>query len=253
MTGDFGKVAVYLAEDAKEFVDRLHIQPRTKVLDVACGTGNLSIPAAHAGADIVGSDIAPNLLVQARTRAAAEGVNVLFEEGDAEQLPYADRRFDLVMSMFGTMFALRPELVASELTRVCRSGGIIAIANWTREGFVGKMFAVNSHHAAPPPGMPSPLLWGDESTVRWRLRFDVARIDFARRSVSLAYPFPPKLVVAFFREFFGPTKMTFARLETKAQIALAADLEMLWTDHNEADSQHTRVTADYLEVIAVRA
>ena len=113
-----------------------------KVLDVACGTGNQSIPAARAGAEVIGLDIAPNLLEQARKRAADENLKIEFIEGDAEKLPYDAARFDVVMSMFGAMFAPRPEVVAAELLRVCRPGGLIAMGNWTPEGFVGQMFKI---------------------------------------------------------------------------------------------------------------
>lgn len=159
MAGDFGQIARYSAKGAEEFVDRLLIAPGMRVLDVACGTGNLAIPAARKNAQVSGVDIAPNLIEQARQRAAEEGLPVTFEEGDAEQLPYPDAHFDLVMSMFGAMFAPRPHLVASELWRVCRPGGTIAMANWTPEGFVGKTFSLMSQHVPAPPGLPAPVLW----------------------------------------------------------------------------------------------
>src|SRR5690349_17875140 len=169
MAGDFGQIARYSAQGAEEFVSRLPISPKMRVLDVACGTGNLAIPAARKGADVTGIDIAPNLLEQARARAAEEGLKATFEEGDAERLPYPDAHFDVVMSMFGAMFAPRPEQAASELARVCRPGGIIAMANWTPEGFVGQMFALSARYVPPPQGIPAPVLWGKENTVRERL------------------------------------------------------------------------------------
>ena len=166
MAGDFGKVAEYSVKDAESFVESLELTPGLKVLDVACGTGNTAIPAARKGAQVTGIDIAPNLLSQARDRAGAEGLQITFQEGDAEELPFPDGEFDLVMSMFGAMFAMRPERVASELARVCRRGGKIAMANWTPDGFAGKMFALASRHLPPPPGVPAPVLWGDEATVQ---------------------------------------------------------------------------------------
>ena len=136
MAGDFGQIARYSAKAAEEFVDRLNVKPGMQVLDVACGTGNLAIPAARKGASLHGADIATNLIEQARQRAASEGLHATFQEGDAEDLPYPDASFDLVMTMFGAMFAPRPERVAAELTRVCRPGGVVAMANWTPEGLV---------------------------------------------------------------------------------------------------------------------
>lgn len=140
MAGDFGQIAAYSARAAAEFVERTPITPGLKLLDVACGTGNTAIPAAKAGATVTGVDIATNLLAQARQRASVEKLDIKFDEGDAEQLAYPEGAFDVVLSMFGAMFAPRPELVASELLRVCRSGGTVAMANWTPQGFVGQKF-----------------------------------------------------------------------------------------------------------------
>ncbi len=253
MAGDFGRIAAHSALGAEEFVARLGLHAGMRVLDVACGTGNLSLPAASAGAAVTGVDIATNLLEQARERAAAAGLSITFDEGDAEQLPYPDASFDVVMSMFGAMFAPRSELAAAELTRVCKPGGTIAMANWTREGFVGQTFVATARHAPPPPGPPSPLLWGEESIVRDRLAANIANLTLTRRDIELDYPFPPDEVVAFFRAYFGPTAMTFVRLDPPAQAALAADLEQMWRERNQAGPGHTRVSAEYLEVVAIRA
>ena len=168
MAGDFGMIARHTAKEAEEFVSRLPIQRGARVLDVACGTGNTAIPEARAGALVTGVDIASNLLAQARQRAKQEGLEITFTEGDAERLSYPDASFDAVVTMFGAMFAPRPELVAAEMLRVCRPGGLIAMANWTPTGFVGRTFAATAKHAPPPPGLPAPVLWGDEATVRQR-------------------------------------------------------------------------------------
>ena len=168
MAGDFGQIARLNESEGVEFVNRLNLKPGMKVLDVACGTGNTSIPAAKTGAEVTGLDIAPNLLEQARKRAQVEGLKIEFIEGDAEQLPQGDASFDVVISMFGAMFAPRPELVASELLRVCRPGGSVAMGNWTPEGFVGTMFKITAKHSPPPQGVPAPVLWGDPKTVSER-------------------------------------------------------------------------------------
>jgi SAM-dependent methyltransferase len=252
MAGDFGQVAQYSAKFAEAFVARIGIPPMAKVLDVACGTGNVSIPAARGGAKVTGIDIAPNLLEQARKRAASEGLEAVFEEGDAEQLPYSDGRFDFVTSMFGAMFAPRPERVAAELIRVCCSGGKIAMANWTREGFVGKTFALGAQFVPPPEGIPSPLLWGDARTVRERLANGTSRVEANVQTIEFEFPFAPKEVVGFFREYFGPTRIGFARLGPQEQAAYAAALERLWQENNRATDGGTRVQAEYLEVIAIR-
>jgi ubiquinone/menaquinone biosynthesis C-methylase UbiE len=249
MAGDFGEIARLNSHGAEDFIERLHLKPGTKVLDVACGTGNQSIPAARTGAEVIGLDIATNLLEQARKRAADEKLKIEFVEGDAEKLPYEAARFDVVVSMFGAMFAPRPELVASELVRVCRPGGLIAMGNWTPEGFVGQMFRITSRHAPPPPGMPVPALWGDEKIVTERLG-EKTRLKMAKQYLHFDYPFPPSEAVAFFRKYFGPTQMTFARLDEAGQKALAAELTEHWTRNNRGDPNHTVIKAEYLEVHA---
>src|ERR1044072_6721213 len=128
--GDFGEIAKYYTSEAEAFIKRLNLKPGTKVLDVACGTGNLALPAARAGAIVTGVDIAPNLVEQASENARREGLTAKFDEGDAEALPYDDASFDVVMTMFGAMFAPRPEVTAAEMARVCRSGGRVALCTW---------------------------------------------------------------------------------------------------------------------------
>jgi SAM-dependent methyltransferase len=253
MAGDFGQIAKHSARAAEEFVSRLGIKPAMKVLDVACGTGNLAVPAARAGANVTGVDIAPNLLEQARRRAAAEGLQASFDEGDAEQLPYANGQFDLVMTMFGAMFAPRPELTAAELVRVCRAGGTIAMANWGPEGFAGKMFGVGARFVPPPEGIPSPLLWGDERTVKERLASGTSEISTVRREIIFDFPLAPAAVVQLFLEYFGPTRVTFSKLDPQGQTEYSAALEALWREHNEGTGNQTLVRGEYLEVIATRA
>jgi SAM-dependent methyltransferase len=253
MAGDFGKVANYIADNAEEFVARTMIKPGSRVLDVACGTGNAAIPAARAGGVVTGVDIATNSLGQARKRAAEQNLQIRFDEGDVEELPYKDQEFDIVMSMFGAMFAPRPERVVSELIRVCKPGGQIAMANWTPTGFVGKSFQVTSRMVPPPPGIPAPVLWGDEDTVRGRFSHGVADLRLTREIIVFKYPFGPKEVVDFFRENFGPTKTSFSRLEKPDQDVMATKLEELWAAHNRAANGRTEVDAEYLDVRAVKA
>src|SRR3954452_8815946 len=199
IAGDFGQIASYYADQAEEFIARLDLNPAMKVLDVACGTGNLALPAAKTGASVTGVDIAPNLVEQARQNAQAAGLNAKFDEGDAEALPYADASFDAVVTMFGAMFAPRPELVAAELKRVCRPGGFIAMANWTPGGFIGQMFKITSKHVPPPPGMTSPVLWGVEETVRQRFGEGISKVDTRLQKITWVFPFSPAEVVDHFR------------------------------------------------------
>jgi 2-polyprenyl-3-methyl-5-hydroxy-6-metoxy-1,4-benzoquinol methylase len=252
MTGDYDVFARYMEKDAEVFYQRLGIKPGTRLLDVGCGAGQLALIAARAGAKVTGCDIATNWLEQARTRAAAEGLEITFEEGDAEALPYEDGQFDAVVSMFGAMFAPRPELVATELARVCRPGGLIAMANWTPAGFIGQMFKIIAKHIAPS-GMPSPALWGDEATVRDRFRNGIADLKLTPRLYRFEYPFPPDAVVEFFRANYGPMTRAFACLDASGQKILRSELVRLWSEHNTAASNTTKVEAEYLEVVATCA
>jgi len=249
MAGDFGQIARLNAQAGEDFVHRINLRPGMKVLDVACGTGNQSVPAARTGAEVIGLDIAPNLLEQARERAKSENLKIEFIEGDAEKLPYPAGQFDVVMSMFGAMFAPRPDVVASELKRVCRAGGLIAMGNWTPESFPGQMFRISAGHVPPPPGMLPPTLWGDEKIVGERLGPGV-RLQTSKQELTFDYPFGPAEAVAFFRKYFGPTQMTFARLDEPAQKALADDLIQHWAKNNVGDASHTLIRAEYLEVHA---
>lgn len=249
--GDYGQIAKPLTRGAEEFIERLGLRPGMGVLDAACGTGNLALPAARAGAVVTGIDIVPDLLEQARARAAAEGLTARFDEGDVEDLPYGDAEFDAVVSMFGAMFAPRPDVTAAELKRVCRKGGFIAMANWVPDGFVAEMFRTNAKYV-PPPDVPSPLLWGDESALRERFGEGIAELKMTRRKIDAKYPFSPAGVVEYFRSYFGPTHMSFAALGETEREALRRDLEELWTRHNQATDGTTGVGLEYLEVIAVR-
>jgi len=251
--GDYGQVAQSIAAGAAEFVERLELKAGTRVLDVACGTGNLALPAAKTGADVTGIDIAPNLIEQAKERAAAERLDIKFDVGDAEAVPFDDASFDSVITMFGAMFAPRPEVVAAELERVCRPGGLIAMANWTPAGFAGQMFEINARYVPPPPGISPPVLWGKEDIVRERLAAGISDLQMMRRLITITYPFEPIEVVEHFRKYFGPTQKSFDSLDAAGQAALRKDLEELWTEHNQATDGTTRVEGEYLEVRAVRA
>lgn len=250
--GDYDRFSRYMEGSAREFYERLNITPGCQLLDVACGSGQLALLASRDGVEVTGVDIAGNLVERARARARAEGLRARFEEADAEALPFEDADFDVVVSLIGAMFAPRPDLVAKELLRVCVPGGTIAMANWTPHGFVGQMFKAVSKFIAPS-GMPSPVLWGDEVTVRERLSHGLSTLNLTRRQYHFSYPFPPEEVVEFFRLCYGPTNRAFASLDAEGQARLRQELETLWTAHNRAGAGCTTVFAEYLEVIGIRA
>jgi SAM-dependent methyltransferase len=253
MAGNLAEVAKVTESAAIEFMGRRRLLPGMRVLDVACGTGNLAIPAAKAGAAVTGVDIAPNLLDVARACAGELGLTIKYDQGDAESLPYEDRSFDLVVTMFGAMFAPRPDTVASELIRVCRPGGRIAMANWTPAGFIGQLFAVTGHHVPPPSGVPSPLSWGDPATVRSRLNTNVADLRMTPFTTQLQFPFSVAETVEFYRKHYGPAQRSFEALNEEKQGELRRDMESLYTKHNRASDGTTRIEAEYLEVEATCA
>jgi ubiquinone/menaquinone biosynthesis C-methylase UbiE len=252
MAGDFGRIAVSYAPGAAEFINRLSLGHGDRVLDVACGTGNLSIPAARTGANVTGIDIAPNLLEQAEHWATQEGLSIKFEEGNAEQLPYENSSFDVVVSMFGAMFAPRATETAAELLRVTRPGGRIALANWTPDSFIGQMFRLVGKYVPPAPGVPSPLLWGSTTTITERFGDQVAQLHTTPRMITFNFPFDPAATVECFRTYYGPTVRAFDSLSDEDQRSLRSELEQHWSQHNRATDGTTQVDSIYLEVIAVR-
>jgi 2-polyprenyl-3-methyl-5-hydroxy-6-metoxy-1,4-benzoquinol methylase len=252
MAGDFAEIAKSIEVGADEFVNRLGITEGMTLLDVACGNGNTAIPAARLGARVTGVDIAPYLIELAIERAVRKGVSADFDIGDVEALPYDGEVFDAVITMFGAMFAPRPEVTARELKRVCRPGGLIAMANWTPQGFIGQMFKTTGKYVAPPAGMPSPLLWGDEETVANRLADGTKDLQMVRRKIDFVFLMSPAEVVEHFRLYYGPTQKAFENLDQNGQAELRCDLEQLWSEHNRVADGSTRVESEYLEVKATK-
>jgi SAM-dependent methyltransferase len=250
-SGDFARIGAGFVDGAAAFVDRLSLARGERTLDVACGTGNLSLPAARAGAVVTGLDIAPNLLERARISAIQSGLTIQFDEGDAECLPYASGGFATVMSMFGVMFAPRPQRALSELFRVTRAGGRIALANWTPAGFIGEMLRAHVALVPPPDGVPSVLDWGDPEIMSERLASYGSRIrsvTMTPRTIALEYPLSPGGVVELFRDAYGPSVRAFAGLDDDGRAKLYSDLRRLWKQHNSGTEFFTQVHAEYLDV-----
>lgn len=249
--GDYARIAAGYSTAAEAFAEGLGFFRGESVLDVACGTGTLSIPAAHAGASVTAVDITPRLLQTARALGAKEGLSILFDVGDAEALPYGDASFATTMSMFGVMFACRPERALAELFRVTRPGGRIALANWTPSGFVGEMLRLHTALVPSPAGIPSALAWGDPDRLHGRLARHAARIRsvrFAINTVDLAYPHSPGGVVELFRENYGPIVRAYAALDADERALLSHDLLQLWARNERGVDGFTRARAEVLEV-----
>ena len=243
-----GNQLVIIGELLCEAVD---VRAGDKVLDVATGGGNTAISAARRFCDVTGIDYVPELIESARKRAEVEGVEVTFEVGDAEDLPYPDASFDVVLSTLGVMFAPDQEKTAGELLRVCRPGGKIGLANWTPDGYIGNMFRTQGKHVPPPPGIKPPPLWGTEERLRELFGEGVASLEVTRRSYVWRYS-SARHFVEYFRTYYGPTLKAFEALDADGQEALARDLEELLESFNISDDATLVVPSDYLEVVALR-
>ncbi|MEP7066705.1 MAG: class I SAM-dependent methyltransferase [Gemmatimonadota bacterium] len=250
--GDYDRISAGFRLEAEEFVRRLSLTRGEEVLDAACGSGNLTIPAARAGARVTGFDLVPSLLDLTASWASREGLDIRLDQGTVENLPYEDASFDSVLSMFGVMFAARPDRVASELARVTRAGGRVALANWTRSGFIGQLLATHVAYVTPPAGSVSPLSWGDESVVRERLDEHEWDVTTTRRMLTFRYPYTPAGTADLFRTCYGPTLRTLEALDKQRANLLSADLIYHWERSQRPGARGTEVDSEYLEVIAIR-
>jgi SAM-dependent methyltransferase len=250
--GDFGQIGGAHAKGNEEFVERLPIVQGVKLLDVACGTGTASIPAARAGAEVTGIDLAGNLVEQAIAYAKREGVSANFEVGDVEDLRFENNTFDLVITMFGAMFAPRPDITACELVRVTKSGGQIVMANWTPDSFIGQTFKLYTRYLPPPSGVPAPVLWGSKDIVGERFASGISDLGFELRRIFFEFPFGPEDVADHFKKYFGPAQNVFGSLDEAGQEAFRNELVDLWATHNVANDGSTRVESEYLEVKATK-
>ena len=251
--GDFAMVANLVFYPAETLAEALDLVPGERVLDVASGSGNAALAAARrTWGNVVSSDYVPSLLERGRERAAAERLEIEFVEADAQALPFDDGSFDVVTSIYGAMFAPDQQKTADELLRVVKSGGRIGMGNWTPDGAVGTMFKTISKHASPPPGVPSPLLWGTEEHVRGLFGDGISDLR-AERRIS-RQPFrSADHYIEFFRTYFGPTQTAYERVGPEGEAALTEDLRTFLEAANTAGDRAMVLEAEYLEVIATRA
>src|ERR671917_1041872 len=250
-SGNYARIGNTLVIMGELLCEAVNVHAGDKVLAVATGNGNAAISAARRFCDSTGIDYVPELIEQARRRAEVEGLEITFDVGDAEDLPYPDASFDVVLSTLGVMFAPDQEKVAEELLRVCRPGGKIGLANWTPDGFIGNMFRTLGKHVPPPPGIKPPPLWGTEERLRELLGEGVASLEVTRRSYMFRYP-SARHFVEYFRSYYGPTLKAFESLDPNGQEALAKDLEELLAQWNTSGDATLVVPSDYLEVVAIR-
>ena len=256
--GDFTRIASSMRGSGEALVKGLDIRKGTRVLDLGCGDGTTALPAARLGADVLGVDIAENLVEAGRQRAAAEGLaNCRFQEGDASNLEgLADRAFDLVVTIFGAMFASRPFDVAKEMVRVTRPGGRIVMGNWIANDptLVAQILKISSAYSPPPPeGFVSPMMWGVESHVEERFGkagIPKENISFARDTYTFEFPGAPSSLLAEFRQFYGPTMNAFEAAGKNGRAdELQKELENLFEAQNAAPrGGATKIPATFLRV-----
>jgi SAM-dependent methyltransferase len=252
--GDYPDLARWIAAVGELVAKRVGAAPGEELLDVATGSGNVAIPAAAQGARVTGLDLTPELLEVARARAAEEGVEVTWLEGDAEALPFADASFDRVTSCFGVIFAPRQEHAARELVRVARPGATIALTAWTPEGLNGQMFkTVGAHMPPPPEGLRSPVLWGTEDHVRELFSGSDVELAFERHTIDFKHD-SPESWVEYNERVLGPTIMAKNALSPQGKWEpLREELIALYQANNQARDGSLHISAEYLLTIARKA
>jgi ubiquinone/menaquinone biosynthesis C-methylase UbiE len=250
-SGDYAVVGTTLQIVGEELCEALDVRSGQKVLDVAAGNGNVALAAARRWCDVVATDYVPALLERARERAVADRLGIELREADAEALPFADESFDVVVSTFGVMFTPDQDRAAAELVRVCRRGGKIGLANWTPDGFIGRLFRTLGRHVPPPPGARSPALWGTRARLAELFEPYAASIKSAQRHFVFRYR-SPEHWLEIFKTYYGPLLKTFAALEPPAQAALADDVLRLIGQFNRAEDGSMVVPSEYLEVVVTR-
>jgi SAM-dependent methyltransferase len=246
-SGDYSAVGTRLLPTAERLCDAVDLRAGERVLDVACGNGNAALAAARRFCQVVGVDYVPALLERARQRAQAEGLEVDFQEADAEDLPFPDDTFDVVLSTCGAMFAPDQERTAAELLRVCRPGGRIGMVNWTPDSYVGELFRAIGRQLPPPPGLRPPVLWGSEERLRELFGPEVT-IVAPRRSFLWRFP-SAEHQAEFFASYYGPTNKALATLAPDAAAALKTDMVATVRRFDVSDDATLVLRMDYLEAV----
>ena len=249
-SGDFAVIGTTLQIVGELLCEAVDLQAGERVLDVAAGNGNATLAAARRFAAVTSTDYVPALLESGRRRAQAEGFDVAFKVADAEDLPYPDASFNVVLSTFGVMFAPDHHQAASEMMRVCRKGGRIGLASWTPSGFLGQLFRVVAAYVPPMPGVRSPLLWGTDAHIQ-HLFQGAARIVQTSRHFAFRYRSPEHWVEVF-RTYYGPVHKAFAALDAEKRAALETDLVALLRQSDRGGASGLVVPGEYLETVITR-
>src|SRR5215207_1726581 len=222
-SGDYALIGTTLSITGELLCEAVDLRPGQQVLDVAAGNGNATLAAARRWADVTSTDYVPALLERGRAKANAERLPVTFQEADAEQLPFADHSFDVVLSVFGVMFTPNQEQAAQELLRVCRPGGKIGLVNWKPESFIGDFFNTIGKYIPPAPGVKPPALWGTEQRIRELFADGISQMTATKRFFVFRYRSAEHFIEVF-RTYYGPVLKAFAALDAEGQAGLARDL-----------------------------
>ena len=250
-SGEYARIGNPLVIMGELLCEAADLRSGERVLDVATGSGNTAISAARRFCSVTGMDLAPESVEHARRRAEAEGMEIAFEVGDAEEMTYPDASFDVVLSTLGVMFCPNQEKAANELLRVCRSGGKIGLASWTPDGFTGQMLKTVGKHVPPPPGVKPPSVWGTEERLEELFGGAISSLKARRRTYKFRYP-SAEHFVGWFREYYGPTVRAFGALDAEGQEALTRDLRELLESRNVSGDETLVVPSEYLEAVAVK-
>ena len=250
-SGDFAIVGTTLQIVGETLAEAADVRAGEQVLDVAAGNGNATLAAARRFAHVTSTDYVPHLLDKGAVRARAEGLDIQFQVADAEALPYEDGSFDVALSTFGAMFAPDQRRTARELVRVVRGGGRIGLANWTPEGFIGQLFRVIAAYVPPPPGLPSPMLWGTEPRIVELFGPEATDMRCVRRDFNFRYRSAAHWIEVF-RTFYGPTHKVYAALDADRQVRLTEDITALLERLNVGGPGSLVVPSEYLEVVITR-
>ena len=250
-SGDYAIVGTTLQIVGEQLCEALDLRPGSKVLDVAAGNGNVTLAAARRWCEVTSTDYVPALLERGRERAAAEGLTVDFREADAEALPFADASFDVVVSTFGVMFTADQDKAAGELTRVCKPGGRIGLANWTPGGFIGQVFKTLGKYLPSPTGVKSPALWGTRARLDEMFGAQVSQLAAEPRMFVFRYHSPEHWLDVF-KTFYGPMLKAFGSLDADGQAALRRDLIAVIGQFNHASDGTMAVPSEYLEVVMTK-
>lgn len=251
-SGDFGVIGTTLQIVGESLAEAANVRAGEWVLDVAAGNGNATLAAARRFARVTSTDYVPHLLDKGAARARAEGLDIRFQVADAEELPFPDGSFDVVLSTFGAMFTPQHARPAREMLRVTRAGGRIGLANWTAEGFIGQLFKVIGGYIPAPAGLKSPALWGNEAYVAELFGAQGSGIRAERKHFNFRYHSAAHWL-RIFRDFYGPTHKAFAALDTGGRERLAADITALLERLNVGGKHSLVVPSEYLEVVITKA